>query len=74
MKIAVRGGHNFQSTGASALIDETIEDRKVKDSIIKYLSLLGHEVLDVTPGNMDTDNDLVFGVSKANNWGADLFI
>lgn len=74
MKIAVRGGHNFLSKGASALIDETIEDRKVKDSFIKYLSLQGHEVLDVTPPDMDTNSDLVYGVSKANNWGADLFV
>ena len=74
MKIAVRGGHNFQSPGASALIDETTEDRKVKDSAIKYLKALGHQVLDVTPGNMDVDSDLVYGVSKANNWGADLFV
>lgn len=74
MKIAVRGGHNFQATGASALIDETTEDRKVKDSVIKYLNQLGHTVLDVTPGNMDKDSDLVYGVSKANNWGSDLFI
>ena len=74
MKIAVRGGHNFQAIGASALIDETTEDRKVKDSLIKYLNQLGHEVLDVTPGNMDVDSDLVYGVNKANEWGADLFI
>ena len=74
MKIAVRGGHNFLATGCSALIDETTEDRKVKDSVIKYLNQLGHTVLDVTPGNMDTNSDLVYGVSRANNWGADLFI
>ncbi|MBS5884847.1 MAG: N-acetylmuramoyl-L-alanine amidase [Clostridium sp.] len=74
MKIAVRGGHNFLATGAKALIDEVLEDRKVKDALIKYLKQLGHEVLDVTPGNMDTDNDLMYGVSKANSWGADIFI
>lgn len=74
MKIAVRGGHNFQAVGASGIIDETTEDRKVKDSVIKYLEQLGHTVLDVTPGNMDSDSDLVYGVNKANNWGADLFI
>lgn len=74
MKIAVRGGHNFQAPGASGLIDETTEDRKVKDSVINYLRQLGHDVLDVTPGNMDSNSDLVYGVSKANNWGADLFI
>lgn len=74
MKIAVRGGHNFLATGCSALIDETTEDRKVKDSVIKHLKQLGYSVLDVTPGNMDSDSDLVYGVSRANNWGADLFI
>lgn len=74
MKIAVRGGHNFLARGASALIDETTEDRKVKDSVIKYLSAQGHEVLDVTPADMDTNSDLVYGVSRANNWGVDLFV
>lgn len=74
MKIAVRGGHNFLATGSSALIDETTEDRKVKDSVIKYLRELGNDVLDVTPGNMDSDSDLAYGVNKANAWGAELFI
>ena len=74
MKIAIRGGHNFLAKGASALIDETTEDRKVKDSVIKYLKELGHTVLDVTPSNMDSNSDLAYGVNKANNWGADLFI
>jgi hypothetical protein len=74
MKIAVRGGHNYLATGCEGLINEVVEDRKVKDSVIKYLKQLGHTVLDVTPGNMDTNSDLVYGVSRANNWGADLFI
>jgi N-acetylmuramoyl-L-alanine amidase len=74
MKITIRGGHNFQVTGASALIDETTEDRKVKDAVIKYLNIAGHEVLDVTPGNCDVNTDLIYGVDKANNWGADFFI
>ena len=75
MKIAVRGGHNPGATGAKALIDELTEDRKVKDSLIKYLKSLGHSVLDVTPTtNMSSSNDLAYGVNKANNWGADLFV
>ena len=44
MKIAVRGGHIPKVTGASALINELTEDRKVKDSVIKYLRQLGCEV------------------------------
>ena len=76
MKIAVRGGHCPKVTGASALIDELTEDRKVKDAVIKYLKELGHSILDVTPP--DTTNtssaDLAHGVNKANEWGADLFV
>ena len=76
MKIAVRGGHVPKFTGASKFIDELTEDRKVKDSVIKYLKQLGCNVLDVTPpDNTSTLNgDLSYGVNKANSWGADLFI
>lgn len=76
MRIAVRGGHVPKVTGASKLIDELTEDRKVKDSVIKYLKQLGHEVLDVTPPDNTTNSntDLYYGVNKANNWSADLFI
>ena len=77
MKIACRGGHTELCTGASALINELTEDRKVKDSVIKYLRQLGHTVLDVTPPVNYTNSssiDLAYGVNKANNWGADLFI
>ena len=76
MKIAIRGGHVPKFTGASKFIDELTEDRKVKDSVIKYLKQLGCDVLDVTPpDNTSTLNgDLSYGVNKANNWGADLFV
>ena len=39
MKIAVRGGHTELCTGASALINELTEDRKVKDAVVKYLNV-----------------------------------
>lgn len=74
MKIAVRGGHNPEATGSNGIINELTEDRKVKDAVIKYLSKAGHEVLDVTPGNSSVMDDLVYGVSHATNWGAELFI
>lgn len=74
MKIAIRGGHSLNLRGASGLIDEVTEDRKVKDIIVKYLKMDGHEVLDVTPTNSNSSaQDLSFGVSKANAWGADYF-
>lgn len=77
MKIAVRGGHTERCGGAVALISELIEDRLVKNAVIKYLKELGHTVLDVTPPVNYTSNentDLVYGVNKANSWKADLFI
>ena len=76
MKIAVRGGHVPMATGARGLIDELTEDRKVKNSVIKYLNQLGHEVLDVTPPDNTTTSgaDLRYGVNKANSWGADFFV
>ena len=76
MKIAVRGGHCPRVPGASKFLDELTEDRKVKESVIKYLKQLGHEVFDVTPP--DTTNssnmDLSFGVNKANIFNVDLFV
>ena len=76
MKIAIRGGHCPKATGAKGIIDELTEDRKVKNSVIKYLRMLGYDVLDVTPPDNTyiLGEDLFYGVSKANNWGANLFI
>lgn len=76
MKIAVRGGHSPNIPGAKALIDELKEDRLVKNSIIKYLKQMGVDVLDVTPPDSTSSSslDLNYGVSKANEWEADLFI
>ena len=76
MKIAVRGGHCPKVPGARGILDELTEDRKVKDAVIKYLKQLGNEVLDVTPpDSISTSSaDLAYGVNKANNWGADLFV
>lgn len=76
-KIAVRGGHTELCTGASALINELTEDRKVTAAVVKYLKGLGREVLDVTPPvnyTSSSGTDLAYGVNKANEWGADLFV
>ena len=76
MKIAVRGGHCPKVPGARGIIDELTEDRKVKEAVVKYLKQLNHDVLDVTPPNSisTSSEDLYYGVNKANNWGADLFV
>lgn len=74
MKIAVRAGHNYQAPGASGILSETAETRKVVQPLISYLRAQGHDVLDVTPGNCDVNTDLAYGVNKANSWGANLFV
>lgn len=77
MKICVRGGHHYTCRGAVGIIDELDEDRKVKDSVIKYLRAMGHTVIDCTPEDnlsLNANQDLSHGVDKANNNGADLFV
>ncbi|AEB76454.1 N-acetylmuramoyl-L-alanine amidase [Clostridium botulinum] len=74
MKIALRGGHNYFALGSKGIIDEVKEDRKVYVAVMKYLRKDGQSVLDVTPGDIDNNADLNYGVSKANNWGAELFV
>ena len=76
MKIAVRGGHCPRVPGASKFLDELTEDRKVKESVIKYLKQLGHEVFDVTPPDStnSSSGDLSNGVNRANLFGGDLFV
>lgn len=76
MKIAVRGGHCPKVPGARAILDELTEDRLVKNALAKRLMRIGHEVLDVTPPDSTSASsaDLAYGVNKANEWGADLFV
>lgn len=74
MKIAIRAGHNSLAVGARGIIKEEVEALKVKDAVIKYLLAAKHSVIDVTPGPMGTNDDLIAGVSKANKSDADLFV
>ncbi|MGL5649191.1 MAG: peptidoglycan-binding protein [Clostridium sp.] len=76
MKIAIRGGHTFSVPGARAILDETTEDRKVKDAIVKYLKKTNHTVLDVTPNDSynTVNKEISYGINKANDWGADVFL
>lgn len=71
----IRGGHTFSCQGASGFINETTEDRKVKDSVIKYVKLGFGDMVDITPD--DTYNsqtaELSFGVAKANFMKANSF-
>jgi N-acetylmuramoyl-L-alanine amidase len=74
MKDVIRGGHSLDVRGASGIVDEVTEDRKITAKVIEYLRLEGNEVLDATPSNSGTSIvDLSVPVNKANSWGADYF-
>ena len=45
MKIAIRGGHCPIIPGAKGIIDELTEDRKVKDTVIKYYQIFENNVI-----------------------------
>ena len=62
MKIAIRRGHNRQAIGSVGLVNEVIENENILAPTIKYLKQLGHEVLDVSPGDMSSVSDLAHGV------------
>ena len=71
---AIRGGHNFNITGASEILDEVTENRKIYPKVIEYLQIAGEETIDCTPEVTETKaDDLNYGVSMANSEGAHLF-
>ena len=75
INIYIKAGHGVTiSRGASGIIDEVDENRKVKNSVVKYLKELGHQVTDVTQDNLDANTELADGVNRANNGNADLFV
>ena len=74
MKDLIRGGHNYQATGSSALLNEVVEDRLVKDSAIKWLRIAGDIVIDGTPPNCDRNTDLAYGINLAKSNNVDLGI
>lgn len=63
----VHAGHSLICRGASGLLDEVNEDRKVKNKVIEYLRAAGHTVYDCTDDDGRTQNqNLVNIVSKCN--------
>ena len=74
-KYNVHGGHNKKVPGASGYLDEVTEDRKVKDSVIKYLKAAGHTVYDCTDDAGTTQpKNLANIVAKCNAHTVDLDI
>ena len=70
----LRGGHNPQSPGAHAIIDEVVEDRNVCAAAIDYLTAEGDTVINATPGNCSVNTDLKFGTDTANHAKAGIFV
>ena len=72
MKFNVHGGHNSIVTGASGLLDETKEDRKVKNGVISRLKVAGHTVYDCTDEKGRTQGaNLANIVAKCNKHTVD---
>lgn len=71
-KYNIHGGHNRIVPGASALLDEVTEDRKVKDGVISRLRSLGHTAYDCTDDKGRTQgSNLANIVAKCNKHGVD---
>lgn len=73
MIINVHGGHSLKCRGASGLLDEVNEDRKVKNRVIELLRANGHTVYDCTDDNgKDQNSNLKAIVNKCNDHKVDL--
>lgn len=73
MKLNVHGGHSLKCRGASGLLDEVNEDRKVKNRVIELLRANGHTVYDCTDDVGATQNaNLKNIVNKCNSHKVDL--
>ena len=76
MKINVHAGHNPAgkvACGAVGLINESTENRRVKDEVIAQLQALGNTVYDCTENNGSGQSDVLKKiVSRCNNHAVDL--
>lgn len=73
MNFNVHGGHSLKCRGASGLLDEVNEDRKVKNRVIELLRENGHTVYDCTDDNGTSQNaNLKAIVNKCNSHSVDL--
>lgn len=73
MNFNVHGGHSLNCRGASGLLDEVNEDRKVKNKVIELLRANGHTVYDCTDDNGASQNaNLRAIVNKCNSHSVDL--
>lgn len=78
MKIAIRRGHQRtgKDIGAEGFVKEVDVVEQYMPYIIESLKAKGYEILDVTPpeNNRSLGDSLSYGINKAKEFGADLFI
>lgn len=77
MKFNVHAGHTPQdghAPGASGIVHESVENRKIKDIVIKILRSRGHTVYDCTAEGKDVSDNLYRIVNKCNAHKVDLDI
>ena len=75
MKINVHAGHtkqNGNAPGASGIVHESVEDRKIKEEVIRILRERGHTVYDCTSEGDSARNNLYRIVEKCNAHKVDL--
>lgn len=66
-KYNVHAGHNWHVTGANGYLNETKEDRIVKDEVIRLLRREGHTVYDCTDEDGRTQADNLRNIVKQCN-------
>lgn len=72
MRIGIRAGHTISSPGASGILNETTEARKIKSEVINILKNYA-DVIDLQPPeNMSYPDELSYGINLANSSNLDL--
>lgn len=69
MRINVHAGHtsqNGKAPGASGIVHESVENRKIKDIVIKILRSRGHTVYDCTAEGESASDNLYKIIKKCN--------
>lgn len=75
MKINVHAGHtsqNGKACGACGIVKESIEDRRIKEEVIRILRSRGHTVYDCTSEGNTASENLYLIVQKCNRHKVDL--
>ncbi len=70
MNFTVHGGHAAQGnafSGASGLCSESVEDRKIKEAVIKYLKQAGHTVYDCTVDSGPSQSAIITAIKRKIN-------